>query len=181
MITVFISGWFNVLHPGYVDLLERARDFGERLVVGVYGDLSARALEEPSCSRVPQAKRAATLHALRCVDEVIIFDEPTPVHVIEALKPDVLIKSIDTSDEQVSGADIIWDRGGQVLSLPLQPETSTPATVRQIHSQEENWRHPEELRPDKSNAETPLMWVLRKHGNSMEERPDDHLATMARA
>jgi D-beta-D-heptose 7-phosphate kinase/D-beta-D-heptose 1-phosphate adenosyltransferase len=84
MLTLFISGWFDVLHPEHIDLLERARDFRDRLAVGLRSDLSARALKGPVCLLVPQEERASMLRALRCVNEVILFDEPTPARLIEA-------------------------------------------------------------------------------------------------
>jgi rfaE bifunctional protein nucleotidyltransferase chain/domain len=78
MKTVFTNGCFDALHPGHVDLLERARGLGDRLVVGLNSDASVRALKGPGRPLVPQEDRALLLRALRSVDEVIIFDEPTP-------------------------------------------------------------------------------------------------------
>ncbi|MCX6569491.1 MAG: adenylyltransferase/cytidyltransferase family protein, partial [Candidatus Aminicenantes bacterium] len=77
MKTVFTNGCFDVLHPGHIDLLERARSLGDRLVVGLNSDASVRALKGPGRPLVPQEERALMLRSLRSVDEVIIFDEPT--------------------------------------------------------------------------------------------------------
>jgi rfaE bifunctional protein nucleotidyltransferase chain/domain len=181
MITVFTHGWFAALYPGYVDLLERARDFGNRLVVGLHSDRSVRPLKGAGRQLVPQEQRAAMLRSLRCIDEVIIFDEPTPARLIESLKPDVLIKSIDVPDGHIVGADTVWQHGGRVLSLLLQPEYSMPAMMRHFQDDEDSRRRPEAVAPDKHNVETPLMWVLRKHDNAVEAFDYDRLSTGVRA
>jgi D-sedoheptulose 7-phosphate isomerase len=132
MITVFTNGCFDLLHPGHVDLLERARDFGDRLIVGLNSDGSVRALKGPSRPFIPEEERAALLRALRCVDEVIIFNELTPARLIEELKPDVLVKGGDWSVDQIVGAETVWRKGGRVLSLPLKPGYSTTGLVEKI-------------------------------------------------
>jgi len=132
MTIVFTNGCFDLLHPGHVDLLERARALGDRLIVGLNSDRSVRALKGEGRPLLPQEERAAILRALRCVDEVIIFDELTPARVIEALQPDVLVKGGDWPVEQIIGADAVLRAGGRVLSLALKPGYSTTALVQRI-------------------------------------------------
>jgi len=132
MITVFTNGCFDLIHPGHIDLLERARALGDRLVVALNSDASVRAIKGPGRPFVPQEDRARTLRALRCVDEVIIFDEPTPARLIEELQPDILVKGGDWPVEQIIGADIVLRKGGKVLSLPLRPGYSTTELIERI-------------------------------------------------
>ncbi len=134
MKTVFTNGCFDVLHPGHVDLLERARRLGDRLVVGLNSDASVRALKGPGRPFVPQEQRAIMLRSLRSVDEVIIFDEATPERLIEELAPDVLVKGGDWPVDRIVGAEGVLRRGGRVLSLPVRLLYSTTALVKRIAS-----------------------------------------------
>jgi D-sedoheptulose 7-phosphate isomerase len=129
---VFTNGCFDVLHRGHVDLLMRARALGDKLVVGINSDASVRAIKGPGRPLVPQAEREAVLRALRCVDDVVVFDDTTPARLIAELKPDVLVKGGDWSPDQIVGADVVLARGGQVHSLPLVPGYSTSALVARI-------------------------------------------------
>jgi D-beta-D-heptose 7-phosphate kinase/D-beta-D-heptose 1-phosphate adenosyltransferase len=132
MKTVFTNGCFDVLHPGHVDLLERARSLGDRLVVGLNSDASARALKGPGRPLVPQEERALMLRSLRSVDEVIIFDEPTPERLIEELSPDVLVKGGDWPVDRIVGAAAVLRRGGRVISLPFRLPYSTTGLIERI-------------------------------------------------
>ena len=132
MKTVFTNGCFDVLHPGHIDLLERARSLGDRLVVGLNSDASVRALKGPGRPLIPQEERALMLRALRSVDEVIIFDETTPERLIEVLLPDVLVKGGDWPIDKIVGAEAVLRRGGRVISLPFQLPYSTTGLIRRI-------------------------------------------------
>jgi rfaE bifunctional protein kinase chain/domain/rfaE bifunctional protein nucleotidyltransferase chain/domain len=132
MTTVFTNGCFDVLHPGHVDLLDRARSLGDRLVVGLNSDASVRALKGPGRPLVPQEERALMLRSLRSVDEVIIFDEPTPARLIEELSPDVLVKGGDWPVDRIVGAEAVLRRGGRVISLPFRLPYSTTGLVERI-------------------------------------------------
>lgn len=132
MKTVFTNGCFDILHPGHVDLLERARSLGDRLVVGLNGDASVRAIKGPGRPLVPQEDRALMLRALRSVDEVVIFDETTPERLIEELSPDVLVKGGDWPVDQIVGAESVLSRGGQVISLPFRLPYSTTGLIGRI-------------------------------------------------
>lgn len=129
---VFTNGCFDLLHPGHIDLLETARALGDRLVVGVNSDESVRAIKGAGRPLVPQEDRAAVLRALRCVDEVIIFDEPTPERLIKEVRPNVLIKGGDWPLEHIIGADFVLANGGSVKSIPHKSPYSSTSLVERM-------------------------------------------------
>lgn len=116
---VFTNGCFDLLHPGHVDLLERARALGDRLVVGINSDRSVRSIKGQGRPVQTAEARRAVLLGLRAVDEVVIFDELTPERVIKEIKPDVLVKGGDWKIDEIVGADLVKANGGEVHSLPL--------------------------------------------------------------
>ncbi len=132
---VFTNGCFDILHPGHVTYLEKARALGDLLVVGLNSDRSVRSLGKgagrPICT---EEERAAVLAALRAVDFVVIFDDPTPLALIEAIRPDVLVKGGDWAIGQIIGADLVQAHGGTVHSLPYVDGSSTTALIRRIQS-----------------------------------------------
>ena len=132
---VFTNGCFDLLHPGHVDLLERARALGDLLVVGLNGDDSVRRLKGPHKPYQRQDDRRRMLLALRAVDYVEIFDEADPLRLICALRPDVLVKGGDWPVEKIIGADFVRSYGGTVHSLPLLPGYSTTSVAEQIREQ----------------------------------------------
>ena len=132
MIVVFTNGCFDLLHPGHVDLLRRARGLGDRLIVGINSDRSVRAIKGPGRPVQSEPERVAVLSALRSVDQVLVFDEPTPVRLIEEIKPDVLVKGGDWPVDQIVGAESVLRRGGRVESLPLLPGHSTSALLDRL-------------------------------------------------
>jgi rfaE bifunctional protein nucleotidyltransferase chain/domain len=131
-ITVFTNGCFDLLHPGHVDLLERARALGDRLVVGLNSDASVRRLKGEHKPYVNESDRRRMLLALRAVDEVVIFDEETPLELIRRVEPDVLVKGGDWPVDRIVGAAEVSARGGRVLSLPLLPGYSTTSVVAEV-------------------------------------------------
>jgi D-sedoheptulose 7-phosphate isomerase len=135
-ILVFTNGCFDLIHPGHIDLLERARSLGDRLVVGLNSDESVRAIRGPGRPLVAQDDRAAVLRGLRAVDEVIIFEEPTPARLIEKLQPDVLVKGGDWAVDRIVGAETVLRKGGHVLSLPLKAGYSTTSLIERIQQAE---------------------------------------------
>lgn len=102
---VFTNGCFDVLHRGHVEYLEKSRALGSKLIVGLNSDASVRELK-PNRPINTQDDRRAVLLALRCVDEVIIFDEPTPLELIQRISPDIITKGGDYQPEQVVGHDL---------------------------------------------------------------------------
>lgn len=132
MTLVFTNGCFDLLHAGHVDLLNRARALGDRLVVGINSDASVRALKGPSRPLVPQEQRRAVLLGLRAVDDVVVFDELTPERLITELKPDVLVKGGDWKPEMIAGASFVQARGGRVCVLPVVEGLSTTSIVQKL-------------------------------------------------
>src|SRR5688572_31724762 len=104
--TVFTNGCFDLLHPGHIDLLRRAKALGTRLVVGINSDESVRRIKGEGRPFMTAKDRAAILSALDAVDEVIIFDELTPERVISELKPDALVKGGDWAPDEIIGSEI---------------------------------------------------------------------------
>lgn len=123
---VFTNGVFDLLHPGHVHCLERAAAMGDRLLVGVNGDESARRVKGPGRPVQPAADRAVVVASLRPVDAVTVFDEETPLELIRSVVPDVLVKGGDYGEEDVVGREAVESRGGRVEIVPrLEGRSST--------------------------------------------------------
>jgi rfaE bifunctional protein nucleotidyltransferase chain/domain len=129
---VFTNGVFDLLHPGHVRYLTAARRLGDVLILGLNGDRSVRENKGPDRPLTPEAERAELLGALSCVDAVVLFDEPTPHDLIEALQPDVLVKGADWATDAIVGRDIVEARGGRVVRVPVEQGYSTSAIVQKI-------------------------------------------------
>lgn len=129
---VFTNGCFDLLHPGHVDLLHKARALGDRLVVGLNSDLSVTRLKGPKRPILSEQDRAAILSALSCVDLVVIFAEDTPLALLEILKPDILVKGADYKPEDVVGKDLVESYGGKVSLVPLIEGHSTSGIEKRI-------------------------------------------------
>lgn len=130
---VFTNGCFDILHPGHVQLLATARAKGDVLVLGLNSDESVRRLGKGTDRPVnPLAERAYVLAHLASVDFVTPFAEDTPLELITAIQPDVLIKGGDWAPEHIVGRDVVAARGGVVLSLPLLPGYSTTGLLERI-------------------------------------------------
>lgn len=129
---VFTNGCFDLLHPGHVDLLARARELGDLLVLGLNSDASVLGLKGPSRPVTPWQDRAMVLAGLSCVDFVVGFDDPTPLALIEAVLPDVLVKGGDWAVEAIVGREAVEAAGGRVVSLALLPGYSTTGVIARI-------------------------------------------------
>lgn len=129
---VFTNGCFDILHAGHVHLLRRARSYGNMLVVGLNSDASITRLKGPTRPVSPLEQRAYVLAGLECVDVVIAFEEDTPLELIKAIRPDVLIKGGDWTRDRIVGAVEVASWGGEVFSLDLLPGFSTTAVVERI-------------------------------------------------
>lgn len=129
---VFTNGCFDLLHPGHVDLLRKAKALGRRLVVGLNSDDSVTRLKGPTRPILSQADRAAMLSALSCVDLVVIFEEDTPLELLSALKPDILVKGSDYRPDQVVGKDLVESYGGKIALVPLVDGYSTTGIEKRI-------------------------------------------------
>jgi D-beta-D-heptose 7-phosphate kinase/D-beta-D-heptose 1-phosphate adenosyltransferase len=129
---VFTNGVFDLLHRGHVEYLEEARALGDRLVVGVNSDASVRRLKGPSRPIVGEADRLALVAALACVDLAVLFADDTPLRLIEAVQPDVLVKGGDYAVPEIVGRDVVEARGGRVTTIALRPGLSTSELVKRI-------------------------------------------------
>nr|WP_198377035.1 D-glycero-beta-D-manno-heptose-7-phosphate kinase [Roseomonas rubea] len=128
----FTNGCFDLLHPGHVHLLEQARSWCDRLVVGLNSDSSVKRLKGAARPIQGEAARAAVLASLATVDCVTVFEEDTPVELIRLLKPDVLVKGADYTVDQVVGGELVREYGGEVRLAELLPGNSTTATVARL-------------------------------------------------
>jgi D-beta-D-heptose 7-phosphate kinase / D-beta-D-heptose 1-phosphate adenosyltransferase len=128
----FTNGCFDLLHPGHVALLAQARAACDRLVVGLNSDESIAHLKGTSRPIQPEAARSAVLASLASVDLVVVFAEDTPIALIEAIRPDVLVKGADYRVEEVVGADLVQSYGGKVVLADLVAGHSTTATIKRI-------------------------------------------------
>lgn len=133
---VFTNGCFDIIHPGHVDLLTRAKALGTKLIVGINSDASVRAIKGANRPFVSEADRAEVLLGLKCVDEVRVFDAPTPAALIEEVKPDVLVKGGDWPVDQIVGAEFVKGNGGEVFSLALRDGYSSSAIVEKIQNEQ---------------------------------------------
>lgn len=128
---VFTNGCYDLLHPGHIRLLERARSLGDVLILALNSDSSVQRLKGPSRPLIPQAERVELALSLEPVDAVTVFDEDTPRELIAALLPDVLVKGADWA-HFIAGREEVEAAGGQVLAVPLEPGYSTTSIVDQI-------------------------------------------------
>lgn len=129
---VFTNGCFDLLHPGHIALLDQARAAGDRLVVGLNSDASVKRLKGDDRPVQPASARALVLASLESVDMVVIFEEDTPLRLLETLKPDVLVKGADYTVETVVGADLVQGYGGKVVLADLKPGFSTTSTIARL-------------------------------------------------
>ena len=129
---VFTNGCFDILHPGHVDYLQRARELGDLLVVGLNSDASVRRLKGKCRPVNSELDRAAVLAGLSCVDRVVIFDQDTPLELISAIRPRVLVKGGDWPVEKIVGRETVEADGGRVLSIDLLPGYSTSGIIDRI-------------------------------------------------
>lgn len=128
----FTNGCFDLLHPGHVSLLSQAKAACDRLVVGLNSDASVLRLKGPGRPVQSESARAAVLASLAGVDLVVTFAEDTPLRLIEALRPDVLVKGADYRPDQVVGAELVSGWGGTVLLARIEAGHSTTATIARI-------------------------------------------------
>lgn len=129
---VFTNGCFDIVHLGHIDYLEKARQFGDRLILGLNTDASVSCIKGPLRPVVDEYARARLMAALEFVDMVTLFGEPTPLDLIEAVQPDVLVKGNDYSVATIVGADFVLARGGRVETIALVPGYSTTKLIERI-------------------------------------------------
>jgi rfaE bifunctional protein nucleotidyltransferase chain/domain len=129
---VFTNGCFDILHVGHVRYLTEARAKGDVLVLGLNSDASVKSIKSDSRPVVNQNQRAEVLAGLACVDYITIFDEPDPLALIQAIKPDILVKGADWEETKIIGTDVVKSYGGEVVRIKLVPDISTSGIIRKI-------------------------------------------------
>lgn len=127
---VFTNGVFDLLHPGHVDVLFGARRCGDALIVGLNSDASVRRIKGSERPVRKEAERAYVLAAFETVDCVVVFDQDTPLELVNALHPDVLVKGGDYTEATIVGASEVRSWGGEVRVVPLTPGQSTTNILR---------------------------------------------------
>jgi len=129
---VFTNGCFDILHVGHVRYLRKAKNLGDILIVGLNTDHSVKLIKGENRPIVPQKERAEVLSALEFVDYIIFFNEPDPLRLIAALKPDVLVKGADWSKNLIVGREAVENAGGRVVRLPMVPGASSTQVIEKI-------------------------------------------------
>ncbi len=130
-VVVFTNGVFDVLHPGHTRYLADARAEGDVLIVAVNSDRSVRAQNKGTDRPItPEHERAELLSALAVVDAVVVFDDDTPLAIVSAIQPDVLVKGADWAADAIVGREVVEARGGRVVRIPLAPGYSTSAILQ---------------------------------------------------
>ena len=127
---VFTNGCFDILHVGHIQTLTRAASEGTKLVVGVNSDSSVQRLKGPTRPVNPEQDRAGLLAALRCVDAVVIFEEDTPVELLEVVRPHVHVKGGDYKVEDLPEKDAVEKHGGRIVIIDLVPGRSTTNLIQ---------------------------------------------------
>ena len=129
---VFTNGCFDIMHAGHVRYLAAARSEGEILIVGINSDKSVKSIKGKNRPIMPQDQRAEVLAGLWCVDYIVFFDEPDPLRLIQAIKPDVLVKGEDWDEDKIIGADSVKADGGKVVRVAVVPDISTSMIIKKI-------------------------------------------------
>src|SRR6056297_58781 len=132
---VFSNGCFDIIHKGHIEYLAKASDLVDKLIIGLNTDRSVREIKGSSRPLQDEHARLTIIAALKFVDAVILFDEPTPYELIKAVQPDFLVKGNDYKAKDVVGYDIVKNRGGDVLTIELTPGYSTSAIIDKAISQ----------------------------------------------
>lgn len=129
---IFSNGCFDIIHPGHMEYLSKARDMGTKLIIGLNSDDSVQRLKGENRPVMNQNNRALMLACMHFIDAVIIFDEETPYELIKSIQPDILVKGADYNPEDIAGYDIVMDKGGSVKTIDLTEGFSTTAMIQKI-------------------------------------------------
>ena len=129
---VFTNGCFDLLHLGHIYYLEKAKKKGDVLIVALNSDSSVRRIKGSKRPILPETDRARIIAALESVDYVVVFNELTPLKVIKALKPNVLIKGRDWKVDNIVGKDVVRSTGGRVATIPLLKGRSTKLIIKKV-------------------------------------------------
>lgn len=129
---VFTNGCFDILHRGHIELLKKAKEFGDILIIGLNSDFSVKKIKGGERPILNEDDRAYILGALECVDAVCLFNEETPSRIIELLKPDVLVKGGDYKIDEIVGRETVQNCGGEVVTIALVEGKSTRGIIEKI-------------------------------------------------
>jgi len=129
---VFTNGVFDIIHRGHIDYLHKARSFGDILIVGLNSDASVRRLKGNKRPLQKQADRAAIVVSLKPVDYVVFFGEDTPLRLIEAIRPDILVKGADYKVSEIVGAGFVKSYGGKVRRVRLSAGCSSSELIKKL-------------------------------------------------
>ena len=129
---VFTNGCFDLIHLGHIEILARSSDLGDKLIIGVNSDLSIKKLKGENRPIIEESSRIKQLSALEFVDAVVLFDEDTPLKLIETIKPDVITKGGDYTAKNVVGNEVVSQKNGEVVIIPLTQGYSTTSILNKI-------------------------------------------------
>ncbi len=129
---VFTNGCFDIVHLGHVDYLQKARNMGDKLVVGLNTDASVSRIKGSNRPICIEESRARVMAAFQFVDLVVLFEEPTPLELIELLKPDILTKGADYTLDNIVGADFVIQHGGEVKTIAFVDGFSSSSIISKI-------------------------------------------------
>ena len=136
-VVVFTNGCFDILHRGHVEYLEKARQQGDALIIGLNSDDSVKRLKGGHRPILPEEDRAYILAALNIVDYVVIFKEDTPLETIQRVRPDVLVKGAEYGEGEIVGEEFLKEYGGRTVRFPMQKRHATSDIIRRIASDAE--------------------------------------------
>tara|TARA_A100000164_G_scaffold50216_1_gene38855 strand:- start:36 stop:530 length:495 start_codon:yes stop_codon:yes gene_type:complete len=129
---VFTNGCFDLIHLGHIEILARSADYGDKLIIGVNSDLSIKKLKGENRPIIEESSRIKQLSALEFVDAVVLFDEDTPLKLIETIKPDVITKGGDYTAKNIVGNEVVSQKNGEVIIIPLTQGYSTTSILNKI-------------------------------------------------
>ncbi len=129
---VFTNGCFDIIHAGHVDYLVKAKSFGDVLIVGLNSDASVKKIKGDNRPIIPELERAFVLYNLKPVDYVVLFDEETPINLIEKIIPDFLVKGSDWDLDNIVGKDVVLANGGEVKTIDFIHRQSTSNIIKTI-------------------------------------------------
>lgn len=136
---VFTNGCFDIIHPGHIKVLKKAKSIGDILIVGLNSDKSIKKIKGKNRPIIDQKGRCEILSSLWMVDYIVLFDEDTPEKLIKSIIPNFIVKGSDYKKEEVVGKDIIEKYGGKVIIVPLYKNYSTTNLIRKINENFKNY------------------------------------------
>lgn len=133
---VFTNGCFDILHPGHIHLLKRAKRLGDVLIVGLNSDSSIKRIKGQKRPIFSEKQRALILSSIYFVDYIVIFNEDTPLKLIKAIEPDILVKGADWNKNSIVGKDLVEGLGGKVVRIPILKGFSTTSIIQKLKDEE---------------------------------------------